>query len=224
MANATEWHPVIPGASLRKGVNVVGSRLLGRNLALWRSADGVVRVWDDRCPHRSVRLSMGQVQGDRLACAYHGWAYAADSGRCVAIPAMPHQAVPGQVCTTRHGAAERDGMVWVALDAPDAPAVPEADQGASSDAMASQWLRTLAIRVGAASLQSTLAARGLQQVAAHTHRATLASGALHLFVQSCDAGLTMVHAWLSGAVASGRVEPALLWLRELRTSAEQASR
>jgi phenylpropionate dioxygenase-like ring-hydroxylating dioxygenase large terminal subunit len=41
-------------------------RLLARDLVAWRSSDGQLRVWDDRCPHRGAKLSQGQIQGNRL--------------------------------------------------------------------------------------------------------------------------------------------------------------
>jgi phenylpropionate dioxygenase-like ring-hydroxylating dioxygenase large terminal subunit len=52
---------------------------------VWRGAGGAPRVMSDLCVHRGTALSLGRIQGDELACAYHGWRYAAD-GRCVAIP------------------------------------------------------------------------------------------------------------------------------------------
>src|SRR5579863_3510819 len=45
-----------------------------------------VAAWssDDRCPHRSSRLSMGRVVGDDIECGYHGFTFDA-AGRCVRI-------------------------------------------------------------------------------------------------------------------------------------------
>ena len=58
-----------------------------------RSSSGATRpalphVWEDRCPHRGMRLSMGFVRSDRIACLYHGWQYGTD-GHCLYIPAHP---------------------------------------------------------------------------------------------------------------------------------------
>ena len=96
---------------LRGGQNIVAALLAGQPLALWRSGSGAVQAWEDRCPHRGVPLSMGRVKGDQLACAYHGWQYAAQDGRCTAIPAMPDRPVPGKVCVKTYAALERQGMV-----------------------------------------------------------------------------------------------------------------
>ena len=35
-------------------------------VALWRSASGEVNAWEDRCPHRCLRLSLGVSEGDNL--------------------------------------------------------------------------------------------------------------------------------------------------------------
>lgn len=54
------------------------------DIALWRDAEGKVHAIEDRCAHRQLRLSAGFVEGDSLACCYHGWAYDAE-GKVVKI-------------------------------------------------------------------------------------------------------------------------------------------
>lgn len=88
-ALAHHWHPVCSAAELP---GPVGVRLLGRDLVVARLGAAVV-AFDDRCVHRSTRLSVGCVDGGRLRCAYHGWAYGA-TGRCESIPSMPDGPVP----------------------------------------------------------------------------------------------------------------------------------
>ncbi|CAI5460350.1 unnamed protein product, partial [Closterium sp. Yama58-4] len=78
--------------------------VVGRPLVLWRDASGAWRCFLDQCPHRLVPLSEGRIDAEgRLACSYHGWAFAG-SGACEVIPqAAPEQ--PGQppraVCSLR---------------------------------------------------------------------------------------------------------------------------
>ena len=60
---------------------------------MWRDSDGVAHVWEDRCPHRGMRLSLGFVRGDQIACLYHGWRYDA-AGQCRYIPAHPQLTPP----------------------------------------------------------------------------------------------------------------------------------
>ena len=38
-------------------------------MVVWRGRDQQIRVWENRCPHRGMRLSYGFVRGDRLTCS-----------------------------------------------------------------------------------------------------------------------------------------------------------
>ncbi len=154
MTTRCDWFPALPAQALTVANTVVAASVCGQDLALWRSASGSVQAWEDRCPHRGVALSLGRVLGDRLACAYHGWEYAAGDGRCVAIPAMPHQPVPGKVCVKTFAAAECQGMVWVA-PAENPPAVPP--PVAATDTTP-HFLRSIAIAVPWAMVEAALAA------------------------------------------------------------------
>ena len=86
----------------------------GQALAVWRGEDGPVRVWEDRCPHRGMRLSFGFVRGNTLRCIYHGWAYGTD-GQCVEIPAHPSLTPPKTICASSYPAETRYGIVWTTL-------------------------------------------------------------------------------------------------------------
>lgn len=79
-------------------------------LAVWRDSSGGVHLWEDRCPHRGMRLSFGFVRDDRLTCLYHGWEYG-PGGSCKRIPAHPDLEPPETLCATRFSVAERNGMV-----------------------------------------------------------------------------------------------------------------
>lgn len=93
----------------------------GYGLALWRGESGSVAVWEDRCPHRGMRLSFGFVRGDQLRCIYHGWGYGTD-GQCQSIPAHPELTPPRTICATTYPSEIRFGMIWTNLhDAANAP-------------------------------------------------------------------------------------------------------
>ena len=62
-----------------------------------------------------MRLSFGFVRGDRLVCRYHGWNYD-EAGTCCHVPARPKMKPSDKVAIPRHGAADRDGLLWVRLD------------------------------------------------------------------------------------------------------------
>lgn len=94
-----------------------GCLLEGRELVIWRDSGGAAHVWDDRCPHRGMRMSFGFVRGDRIACLYHGWQYDT-AGQCRAIPAHPELDVPATIRVTTHPTVEVSGMIWTSLTEP----------------------------------------------------------------------------------------------------------
>ena len=52
------WYPIASSDDLPFR-HVYQGQLLGRELAVWRADDGNVNVWENRCLHRGVRLSIG---------------------------------------------------------------------------------------------------------------------------------------------------------------------
>lgn len=86
----------------------------GYDLAVWRDPGGGVHAWDNRCPHRGMRLSHGFVRGDNLACLYHGWHFGQD-GVCAYIPAHPDLEPPATIRTKRFEVTERSGVIWVCV-------------------------------------------------------------------------------------------------------------
>ena len=123
------WHPVGFSAGLDGGP--MAADLLGEPLVLWRGHDGAVHALSDVCVHRGTALSLGLVNGDEIACAYHGWRYRGD-GRCVAIPQLSDPSrVPAKARVPAFRAQERYGLVWVALAEPrwPLPEVPELEDG-----------------------------------------------------------------------------------------------
>ncbi|MGK4001418.1 Rieske 2Fe-2S domain-containing protein [Sorangium sp. So ce1036] len=108
MAELDHWHPVLLGREL--GRKPLGVRLADHEIVVFRTASGGLGAFTDRCPHRSMRLSEGWVEGDRLVCGYHGWRWAAD-GRGE-IPATP----AARPCARREDVfdvVERYGAIWV---------------------------------------------------------------------------------------------------------------
>lgn len=73
------WFPVADVKDL-KDRTIYHSQLNDLELAIWASDDGEINVWENRCVHRGVRLTIGSHLGDRLKCRYHGWEYANKSG------------------------------------------------------------------------------------------------------------------------------------------------
>lgn len=127
-----QWHPIASSEELEYRHTFHG-QLLGREFAIWRADDGNVNVWENRCLHRGVRLSIGINDGTELACQYHGWRYANRTAGCTYIPAHPADSPARTICNRTYPAIERYGLVWSG-EAPqgDPPAVALLD---GTDAM-----------------------------------------------------------------------------------------
>ena len=129
MSVVDSWHPVGLSHSIEAGSSA-GTRLFDQELVVWRDNNGVAHVWEDRCPHRGMKLSFGFVRGDHITCLYHGWQYNS-GGHCQYIPAHPALDVPKTIKVPVYPVHERGGMVWTTLSEnprsmPEgaAPAVP----------------------------------------------------------------------------------------------------
>jgi nitrite reductase/ring-hydroxylating ferredoxin subunit len=121
----SSWTPVALSVDVPAGI-VIPVRLDWAELAVWRSEAGRLAAWQDRCPHRGMRLSHGFVRGDMLSCLYHGWRYDA-AGQCRKIPAHPDLMPPAAFCTRSFPCRESSGLVWVAPQPTEAspPVFPE---------------------------------------------------------------------------------------------------
>ena len=108
---AARWHPVATSLDLPDH-HIFHGQLLGRELAIWRAEDGFVNVWENRCLHRGVRLTIGSSDGKELTCRYHGWRYANRSAGCTYIPAHPADAPPRTICNRTFPSVERYGLIW----------------------------------------------------------------------------------------------------------------
>ena len=76
-----EWHDVMAIDEAREG-EVVHRECDGRDLFVYR-ADGDIRVYDSRCPHQVTNIPHLALEGKRLTCPKHHWAFDIESGECV---------------------------------------------------------------------------------------------------------------------------------------------
>lgn len=123
----TSWRPIALARDIAPG-SAVPVLVEEREIVVWRGVGGGVRVWEDRCPHRGMRLSFGFVRGEDLVCLYHGWRWGSDAG-CTAIPAHPDLVPPKTLCANAFHACDHGGIVWMAEDA-EPPAPPPAPEDA----------------------------------------------------------------------------------------------
>ena len=107
----SQWYPIATSRDLVKR-HVFQAQLLGREFAVWRADDGHVNVWENRCLHRGVRLSIGINEGRELRCQYHGWRYANRTAGCTYIPAHPANAPARTICNNTYPMQEAFGLIW----------------------------------------------------------------------------------------------------------------
>ncbi len=122
------WYAVTQSKMLRAGEHTE-VKFLGRSIAVFRGDDGRARAVENRCAHRHVRLTAGEVVGCKLVCPYHGWAYDGDG-----TAEIPHDLFGHKQPNIRIESVpvrERYGLVFVFPGDPalattrDIPSIPE---------------------------------------------------------------------------------------------------
>jgi nitrite reductase/ring-hydroxylating ferredoxin subunit len=69
-------------------------KLLGQEIVLFADKDGLPAALEDRCCHRTAKLSKGWINNGNIVCGYHDWEYDRE-GQLVMIPQFPlEQQVP----------------------------------------------------------------------------------------------------------------------------------
>ena len=87
MGFAGEWHDVMAAADLEVGAT---KRVDcdDRGLFVHRTPDEY-RVYDSRCPHQTTNIPHLALEGTRLTCPKHEWAFDITTGACVAKGSIP---------------------------------------------------------------------------------------------------------------------------------------
>ena len=74
------WFRVATASEVKVG-QVTPLHYFGRELALFRSESGTLRLVDALCPHLGAHLGIGgRVEGEQLRCPFHGWAFSGKPG------------------------------------------------------------------------------------------------------------------------------------------------
>jgi phenylpropionate dioxygenase-like ring-hydroxylating dioxygenase large terminal subunit len=108
------WYIAAASRELKKDA-VVGARVLGQSIAIFRDETGEAAAVEDRCLHRSARLSSGQVRQGLLQCSYHGWTYNS-KGQVVYVPSEgPDSQNKSRHCARTYQVSEVDDYVYVKL-------------------------------------------------------------------------------------------------------------
>ena len=200
------WVPIALSRDIPRGVTRAVI-LEGKELVIWRGEAGSAQVWEDRCPHRGMRLSFGFVRGNSLNCLYHGWEYGAGAS-CGRIPAHPDLIVPPTIKAKAFASTETGGMIWVNLgETPETPPVFLAGRPIASLAIASDIGTVLAL------------AGGMPQAGVQLFETSLDGVPLSIGWHMPAPGKVMLHVV---ALDPGNVESrALVALHQLRAQAEE---
>lgn len=216
MTSASPWIPVALSADIEAGTSA-GTLVNGEERVVWRDDKGAIHVWEDRCPHRGMRMSFGFVRGDHIACLYHGWRYDT-GGQCRYIPAHPDLEVPQTIKVPTFAAAERAGIVWMApegADAADLSAHPE-----SAEPVRSLFVD---LSTNAALLAATAAPpEGYRTVESGTALVTLQANDTTVLVaaQPRDVARTALHITVTGNTSAATRRDLILWATDLRNRVE----
>jgi len=105
------WYVVAKSGEVPNGA-VRAVKALGRDLVVWRGADGKARCIEDRCPHRGARISLGQVSDSDLACRYHGVTLDGE-GRIVRVPAIGNCGLEGRKTNDAYAVTEAADGIFV---------------------------------------------------------------------------------------------------------------
>jgi nitrite reductase/ring-hydroxylating ferredoxin subunit/alkylhydroperoxidase/carboxymuconolactone decarboxylase family protein YurZ len=75
------WHDVKPAAQIPEG-KITYCDSDGRSLFIYR-VNGEFNVYDSRCPHQVTNIPHLALEGFRLTCPKHHWAFDIKTGECV---------------------------------------------------------------------------------------------------------------------------------------------
>jgi 5,5'-dehydrodivanillate O-demethylase len=121
------WHPIAAAQTLEAEM-VLQLRILGENLALFRTYNGKLGLVQERCPHRSASLAFGIPDEDGLRCPYHGWKFNAE-GECVSMPyddtENPDNAFKSKITVMSYPVQELGGLIWAYMGPAPAPVLPQ---------------------------------------------------------------------------------------------------
>jgi len=105
------WSSEVTGAPIARTI-------LDRSVVLYRGANGAPVALANRCPHRGLPLVLGAVNGDEIACGYHGFTFGPD-GRCRRIPSQ--ERVPSGIAVRHFPVVEQWEWIWIWMGDPAAP-------------------------------------------------------------------------------------------------------
>lgn len=109
--NPNHWYAVA-WANQVKVREIVSVTIWQEAIAIYRDSNGKVYALEDACPHKGVALHKGIVQGENVACPYHGWEFDG-KGNCVSIPYLPAGQKLPCARAKSYPIQEKYGIIWL---------------------------------------------------------------------------------------------------------------
>ena len=107
-----QWYVILDSNELKKKKPLRVKRM-NEYLALWRNVNNAVCCIADKCCHRGVSLSCGQIVDGKLECPFHGFIYD-KSGKVMKIPANgKNRPVPETMKVSAYKTYEAYGLIWL---------------------------------------------------------------------------------------------------------------
>jgi nitrite reductase/ring-hydroxylating ferredoxin subunit/alkylhydroperoxidase/carboxymuconolactone decarboxylase family protein YurZ len=94
-AELPTWHDVAPAAEIKSG-RTIRLDCDGRGLFVYKKGR-VLKVYDSRCPHEATNIPHLALDGGRLTCPKHEWAFDIGTGRCIANGDRPLNELPHKI-------------------------------------------------------------------------------------------------------------------------------
>ena len=135
------WIWVCTAKSVRKN-QIRAVNMMGREMIVFRGADGNIGALDAYCPHMGAHLVDGTVEGNAVRCFFHNWKFN-DKGQCVDIPCLP--TLPAKSIQLQSFVVkEQYGLVWIYTGTTalhDIPCVPELMSKPLDFSLGNQWVK-----------------------------------------------------------------------------------
>lgn len=106
-----QWYVICESKEITKKIKAM--KRLNKNLVLYRGENGQISCFIDKCTHRSVELSKGNIVDGCIQCPFHGFKFNS-TGECVEIPANGKKAkVSKRFNLQKFPIKEIDGFVFM---------------------------------------------------------------------------------------------------------------